>query len=47
VPLIYVGDKLLYVPLLGVNGTVAQSLPPSRARGERRRLEWRPDLLLA
>lgn len=47
VPLIYLGDKLLYVPLLGVNGAVAQSLPPSRAGGERRRLEWRPDLLIA
>lgn len=47
VPLIYLGDKLLYVPLLGLNGAVAQSLPPSRARGERRRLEWRPDVLIA
>jgi tRNA(Ile)-lysidine synthase len=47
VPLIYLGDKLLYVPFLGVNGAVAQSLPPLRARSERRRLEWRPDLLIA
>ncbi len=47
VPLIYLGDKLLYVPFLGVNGAVAQSLQPLRARSERRRLEWRPDLLIA
>lgn len=44
VPLIYVGDKLLYVPLLGING--ALELTP-HAGGGWRRLDWRTDLVLA
>jgi len=47
-PLIYLGEKLLYVPLIGLNGAWVQ--PPSGplgGRGERRRLEWRLDLLIA
>lgn len=47
VPLIYLGDKLLYVPLVGLNGAVVDALPPARQLGERRRLEWRLDLLIA
>ncbi|WP_245982705.1 tRNA lysidine(34) synthetase TilS [Trinickia fusca] len=49
VPLFYVGDRLLYVPLIGVNGAWREgaSLPPDAADGPCRRVEWRPDLLLA
>lgn len=52
VPLIYLGEKLLYVPLVGLNGAFAQPLAeplrlPLGGRGERRRLEWRLDLLIA
>ena len=47
VPLIYVGDVLLFVPRLGLNGAAEQALPPSKRRGARRRLEWRLDLLIA
>lgn len=47
VPLIYVGETLLFVPRVGLNGAVERALPPSRRRGERRRLEWRLDLLIA
>jgi tRNA(Ile)-lysidine synthase len=47
VPLIYIGDALLFVPRLGMNRAVEQRLPASRRRGERRRLEWRLDLLIA
>lgn len=47
VPLIYVGDSLLYVPRVGLNGAVERALPLSGRRGERRRLEWRLDLLIA
>lgn len=47
VPLIYVGDALLYVPRVGLNGALERALPPAARRGERRRLEWRLDLLLA
>lgn len=45
VPLFYLGDRLLYVPFIGVNGTLA---PASREpSGRWRRLEWRADLLVA
>ncbi len=47
VPLMYVGDVLLYVPRVGLNSAVERALPLSGRRGERRRLEWRPDLLIA
>ena len=47
VPLIYLGDTLFYVPFVGLNGAFAGTLPPAQPRGERRRLEWRQDLLMA
>ncbi|PMS23798.1 tRNA lysidine(34) synthetase TilS [Trinickia dabaoshanensis] len=47
VPLIYVGDALLYVPRVGVNGAAEQALASSRRGGARWRLEWREDLLIA
>jgi tRNA(Ile)-lysidine synthase len=47
VPLIYLGDTLLYVPHVGVNPALIGSQPPSQSQGERRRLEWRLDLLIA
>jgi tRNA(Ile)-lysidine synthase len=43
VPLLFVGESLLFVPLLGVNREAA----PSAAHGPLRRIVWRPDLLLA
>jgi tRNA(Ile)-lysidine synthase len=46
VPLIYSGDQLLYVPLIGVNGAALQRVPDG-AEEPRRRIEWRPDLLIA
>jgi tRNA(Ile)-lysidine synthase len=47
VPLIYVGETLLFVPRVGLNGGAEQALAPRERRGERRRLEWRLDLLIA
>jgi tRNA(Ile)-lysidine synthase len=47
VPLIYLGDTLLYVPHVGLNGALVHSLPQSQLGGGRRRLEWRLDLLIA
>ncbi|MGN6669302.1 MAG: tRNA lysidine(34) synthetase TilS, partial [Trinickia sp.] len=47
VPFIYVGDALLFVPRVGLNSGVEQTLPLSRRRAGRRRLEWRLDLLIA
>ena len=47
VPLVYLGDTLLFVPHIGLNAALVRSLPPSQLRGERRRLEWRMDLLIA
>ncbi len=47
VPLLHVGDTLLYVPRLGVNRAseaAGQGAAPGTAR---RRIEWRPDLVLA
>jgi tRNA(Ile)-lysidine synthase len=43
VPLLFVGEALLYVPYVGVNREAA----PSAAHGPLRRISWRPDLLLA
>ncbi len=43
VPLLFVGEVLLFVPQLGVNREAA----PSAAHGPLRRISWRPDLLLA
>lgn len=47
VPLVYVGERLLYVPLVGLNGALLQSLPRAQTIGPRWRLEWRLDLLIA
>lgn len=50
VPLIYVGDRLLFVPFLGVNGVLLAAPEEEKRRAElepRRRLEWRADLLIA
>ena len=45
VPLLYVGDDLLFVPLLGVNRA---ALPEQAdAAGQRVRIIWREDLLIA
>ena len=45
VPLLYIGDDLLFVPLLGVNRT---ALPEQVAEGESGvRIIWREDLLIA
>ncbi len=46
VPLLFSGDDLLFVPLLGVNRAVKR--PAARGPDARfRRIDWRPDLLLA
>jgi tRNA(Ile)-lysidine synthase len=45
VPLIYSGEQLLFVPLIGVNRAVSKG--SDHAKEPRRRLEWRPDLLIA
>ncbi|MBN3789992.1 tRNA lysidine(34) synthetase TilS, partial [Burkholderia sp. Ac-20353] len=42
VPLLFTGERLLFVPRLGVNRD--DGAPGSRAW---RRIEWRPDLLIA
>ncbi|KAG8153938.1 tRNA lysidine(34) synthetase TilS [Burkholderia catarinensis] len=42
VPLLFVGDRLIYVPRLGVNRDGGLS-----GDGAWRRIEWRPDLLIA
>ena len=45
VPLLYIGDELLFVPLLGVNRA---AVPPRASRTEARiRIVWREDLLIA
>ncbi|KND62046.1 tRNA(Ile)-lysidine synthetase [Candidatus Burkholderia verschuerenii] len=43
VPLLFAGEALLFVPLIGVNREAA----PSAEHGLLRRIIWRPDLLLA
>ncbi|SAL49142.1 tRNA(Ile)-lysidine synthetase [Caballeronia arvi] len=43
VPLLFIGEALLFVPHVGVNREAA----PSAAHGPLRRISWRPDLLLA
>lgn len=46
VPLLYVGDELLFVPLIGVNRAVLREASPSV--GEARvKIIWREDLLIA
>lgn len=49
VPLIYLGERLLFVPNLGINGAFATAPGASASErgGPRRRLEWRADLLIA
>jgi tRNA(Ile)-lysidine synthase len=49
VPLFYVGERLLFVPFLGVNRALAAApeSEDSGGREPRRRLEWRADLLVA
>ncbi|KMY86698.1 tRNA(Ile)-lysidine synthetase [Candidatus Paraburkholderia calva] len=43
VPLLFAGEALLFVPLIGVNREAA----PRTAHGPLRKIVWRPDLLLA
>jgi tRNA(Ile)-lysidine synthase len=45
VPLLYVGDELLFVPLLGVNRAALHE--PADTTGPRIRIIWREDLLIA
>jgi tRNA(Ile)-lysidine synthase len=45
VPLLYVGDDLLFVPLLGLNRAVVPE--PVNAAEQRVRISWRDDLLIA
>ena len=45
VPLLYVGDELLFVPLLGVNSAALRA--PDDTAGQRIRIVWREDLLIA
>lgn len=49
VPLLFVGDELLFVPSLGVNRAVLQSSPAltDDAAGRHLAIAWREDLLLA
>jgi tRNA(Ile)-lysidine synthase len=46
VPLLFCGDELLFVPLLGVNRAAIVS-QPVEAGGRYRRIEWREDLSIA
>lgn len=46
VPLLFCGDELLFVPLLGVNRAAIVS-PATGAGGRCRRIEWREDLSIA
>ncbi|MCM3012063.1 tRNA lysidine(34) synthetase TilS, partial [Bacillus subtilis] len=47
VPLLFAGDRLIYVPRLGVNRDI--DVPDGATSGAAawRRIEWRPDLLIA
>ena len=47
VPLLFVGDTLLYVPRIGVNRSAWQPIQGDPASGDWRRIEWREDLLIA
>jgi tRNA(Ile)-lysidine synthase len=47
VPLVFVGDALLWVPGLGADPRVARCMDPAAACDDDVRLEWRPDLLVA
>jgi tRNA(Ile)-lysidine synthase len=49
VPLLYVGDDLLFVPYIGVNRGVVPNAPdvPLTSSGSHIRIEWREDLTIA
>ncbi|AOJ38408.1 tRNA(Ile)-lysidine synthase [Burkholderia lata] len=47
VPLLFAGDRLIYVPRLGVNRDVGLSGGGAPGDGAWRRVEWRPDVLIA
>jgi tRNA(Ile)-lysidine synthase len=44
VPLLFSGDTLLFVPLIGINRACGQ---PGTEGGRRRRIAWQPDLVIA
>ncbi|WP_207001043.1 tRNA lysidine(34) synthetase TilS [Trinickia mobilis] len=46
VPVVYCGGQLLFVPLIGVNREALRGQPPLLTGQPRRRIEWRPDLLI-
>ncbi|WP_175977989.1 tRNA lysidine(34) synthetase TilS [Burkholderia sp. BCC1047] len=47
VPLLFSGDRLIYVPRLGVNRDIGELADATLGAAAWRRLEWRPDLLIA
>ncbi|TKC82645.1 tRNA lysidine(34) synthetase TilS [Trinickia terrae] len=47
VPLVYLGDHLLFVPLIGLNRDALRGEAPLRTGQPSRRIEWRPDLIVA
>lgn len=47
VPLLHVGETLLFVPRLGVNRAPEAGGAGAGVAGPCRRIEWRPDLLIA
>jgi len=47
VPLVFVGDDLLFVPLLGVNREATAKLDAPSRTARHFRIDWRPDLLIA
>ncbi|RQV20102.1 tRNA lysidine(34) synthetase TilS [Burkholderia cenocepacia] len=47
VPLLFAGDRLIYVPRLGVNRDIGELADATLGAAAWRRLEWRPDLLIA
>ena len=47
VPLLFAGDALLFVPLIGVNRDALRGQPQWGAEQPGRRIEWHSDLLIA
>ncbi|NTX21027.1 TilS substrate C-terminal domain-containing protein, partial [Burkholderia cepacia] len=47
VPLLFAGERLIYVPRLGINRDVGAFGSEAAGDGTWRRIEWRPDLLIA
>jgi tRNA(Ile)-lysidine synthase len=47
VPLLFAGDRLIYVPRLGINRDVGPLDSDAPDDTGWRRIEWRPDLLIA